>query len=346
MSANRPTLLFMGTPEFAVPTLKSLLELSLFQVAGVVTQPDKPVGRGRHLSPSPVKQIAIEYAIPVYQPQSLKGMCIDNEQKSAIFRQLFLDSTKRQVTDEEMIFVQFLNTTPIDVIIVVAYGKIIPPVLLEKPKCGILNIHASLLPRWRGAAPIEWAIFSGDSETGVSLMKIDEGLDSGPVYATKGQHIGVSDTSGTIHDKLSQLGRDLLLDNLSKILHGQITAFPQSNIGITYASKWEKKDRLIHWCENAERTVRRVRASDLHLGAFTTYRNAVVKVFSAHIEQLRSFQKADPGTIVECNPAGLVVASGDSDFVALDEMQFPGKKRLWVRELIHGRYFQKGDRFI
>ncbi|MCB0336930.1 MAG: methionyl-tRNA formyltransferase, partial [Bdellovibrionales bacterium] len=210
MTSSR--IIFFGTPDFAVPTLAALIDNPEFEVCAVVTQPDRPAGRGNKLTPSPVKQLALAHRLPVLQPERIKGTTSS-----------FLEELGK--------------LAPIDLAIVVAFGQILPTRVLEFPRAGSLNIHASLLPRWRGAAPIHHAILAGDTETGVCLMKMEAGLDTGPVYVQEALAIAYDDTLGTLHDKLAQMGAQLLIQNLPAILTGSIQAEPQANEGLCYAHK-------------------------------------------------------------------------------------------------------------
>lgn len=308
----KPRIVFMGTPEFAVPTLHALVETSAYEIVAVVTQPDKPANRGQELTPPPVKVTAEKLGLSVWQPASLKKTP--------------------------------LETGPLDALVVVAYGKILPDSLLQQPRVGAINIHPSLLPRWRGAAPIQYALFSGDKKTGVAIMQIDEGMDTGPVYVVEEEEIRDSDDFGTLHDRLAQISARLMVKTLPAILSGACVAQPQAAEGSTYADKWDKDDQSIKWDEAAAVTLRRIRTCAPHLGARAEFGSEAVKVFRAH-EVKVSFPHAEPGTIVEVNRQELVVATGSSGYIALDEIQFPGKKRLAVQELLKGRSFNIGDRF-
>ncbi|HUM68807.1 MAG TPA: methionyl-tRNA formyltransferase, partial [Chloroflexota bacterium] len=238
---------FMGTPDFAVPSLQTLIETQ--QVVGVVTQPDKPAGRGNQLRPSPVKLVAQAANIPVYQPKSLK-----TEEAAAPLR----------------------DWQP-DVIVVAAFGQILRPHVLDLPPHGCLNVHASLLPRWRGASPIQHALLAGDEQTGVCLMCMDVGLDTGPVYACEATPIGVEDTAVSLHDRLANLGAALLRQYLPAILSGQLPARPQDDAHSTYAPMIKKEQGVINWQQSREQIDRHIRAMTPWPGAFTTWQGQTLK---------------------------------------------------------------------
>jgi len=327
----KPTILYFGTPQLAVPPLEALLRSGLYDVVGVVTQPDKPAGRGKILSPSPVKACAQSFGIPVFQPQSLKHIVASGE----------LEGSEKNAE-----LVSFLNSArEIDIFIVVAYGKIIPKALIEFPRHGILNIHMSLLPRWRGAAPIQRALLENDELSGVTLMRIDEGLDTGPVYSSATVNIDHDDDSGTVTSKLVAQGCERLLADLPLILDGSLRAQPQSNSGVSYAEKLEKADFQIRWEEPAERISARVRAGAPHPGAYCLLDGLPVKVFKVRPLPNQNFPIVSAGTVVEATKESLVVAVGKSEFLSLEELQFPGKKRLPIAEILKGKTFEIGSRF-
>lgn len=318
-----------------MPALQSLAESKLFQISAVVTQADKPAGRGQKLQASAVKQEALKYDIPVFQPKSLKSITLEDAEE----KRLHGSAQNSELVD-------FLNSiAPIDIFVCVAYGKIIPPALLEFAEAGMVNIHPSLLPRWRGAAPLQRALFAGDTETGVSIMDIDEGLDSGPVYLIESFPIAEDETLGTLHEKTALLGAELLLKALPRILEGSLQAKAQSEEGLTYAEKWEKEDCIISWEEPAATTLNRIRASDPIPGAKASLEGELVKIFRAKAVQNQNYQDHRPGEIVEANKGELVVACGDSQYIAIEELQFSGKKRLPVVEALRGRKISVGQVF-
>jgi methionyl-tRNA formyltransferase len=327
---------YFGTPEFCVPCLDYLLRLDGCNVCTVVTQPDKPAGRGQQLTAPPVKILALQHSIPVFQPASLKN--IELKEQNGV-KCLVGEKSSAALAD-------FLNqAAPVDLFATCAYGKIIPSSLIHFPRLGMVNVHPSLLPRWRGAAPLQRALFAGDEKTGVSIMQVDEGLDTGPVYCTRELAIEANETLGTLHDKLAQIGAELLIQCIPDILSGALKAVPQREEGATYAEKWENKDLEINWSDPAVVTLRRIRACTPIPGARTLYSGTQVKIYSAHQAADQNFAKEAPGTVVEANKAELIVACGSGEYIALDEMQFPGKSRLAITELLRGKNLKVGERF-
>ncbi len=335
---SKPNIVFFGTPDFAVSTLAALVESGRYEISAVVTQTDKPAGRGQKLTPSPVKRYARERSIPVFEPNSLKS--ISAEMNGGLTPHLKGSS---EITD----LIDFLNVSAqtLKAFIVVAYGKIIPSSLIHLPKNGTINIHASLLPRWRGAAPIQHAIFAGDKKTGVSIMQIDEGLDTGAIYAGKEVDIAENEDYGSLATRLAKVGADLLLETLPLILSEELKPVAQSNTDVMYADKWEKEDIQLDWSDPAETTIRRIRASSPEPGARTTLDGELVKIFGAHIENSTSFKFQSPGVVIESNKRELIVSAGTNQFISIDELQFPGKKRLAVAEVLKGRSIANGARF-
>lgn len=312
-TSSRPRIGFLGTPEFAAHILRALHESGEYEIALAITETDKPAGRGHKLQAPPVKLFASSAGIPVAQPEKLRGFVPPNG--------------------------------PFDVLVSASYGKIIPQSLLRLPKFGVLNVHASLLPRWRGAAPIHRALFAGDTETGVCIMQTEKGLDTGPVFSEQRVAIEAADTFGTLHEKLQIAGAELLLATLPGILRGETIAKAQPLEGATYAEKWLSPDRDIIWSEPAAVTVRRIRACAPDLGARTQYGEAALKVFGAHQVADQNFPKFEPGQVVEVNRAELIIAAGAGEFVAVDELQFPGKAKLPIKQVLAGRRLSPGDWF-
>jgi methionyl-tRNA formyltransferase len=340
-------LVFFGTPEFAVPALEALAASSSARVLGVVTQPDAPAGRGQRLTPPPVKIAAQKLGIPVYQPESIKRIDLHRDDGKPSLRSRVPGAAE---------VVEFLNSMDtVKVFVCVAYGKIIPNALLEFPPHGMVNIHPSLLPRWRGAAPIQHALFAGDTVTGVALMQIDEGLDSGPLYAVEEVAIADTDTSGTLHERLASVGAEMLVNCLPRIISGELPPKAQTDEGVTYAEKWEREECLIHWAEPPPVTLRRIRACNPWPGARTLFRGEQVKVYKARAAPASSYPEAKPGTaksstakpgtVVDAGGGGLIVSAGEAQYVIVDELQFPGKNRLPAAELLRGRAIAKGDVF-
>jgi methionyl-tRNA formyltransferase len=295
---------FLGTPAFAVPSLQALM--GGYNVVGVVTQPDRPAGRGRQVQPPPVKVAAEAAGIPIYQPHSLR--------------------------DEEA--AAPLRAWQPDLIVVAAYGQILRPHVLDLPPYGCLNVHASLLPRWRGAAPIQHAILAGDAETGVSLMRLDPGMDTGPVYAREAIAIAPDETAATLHDRLALLGGEMLQRHLAGILHGRLTAAPQDNDQATYAPLIKKEDGRLDWRESAAQLDRRVRAMTPWPGAFTYWQGKLLKILSAR--PVRSGLPAgEPGQVVTSLETA-VVLTGDGGLELL-EVQLEGKRAVPVIDFLRGR---------
>ncbi len=292
---------FAGTPQFALPALRALLG-SRHRVVGVLTQPDRPAGRGRELRASPVKLLAMEHSIPVAQPTSLK-------------------------TPEGR--VELHGWAP-DLMVVVAYGLILPQVVLDLPRLGCLNIHGSLLPRWRGAAPIHRAILAGDAETGVSIMQLEAGLDTGPVLLERRHPIGTNDTSGDLHDVLSELGAAALLEAIDGLSAGRLLPRPQPVEGVTYASKIEKSEAPIDWSHSSGRIDRQVRAFNPWPIAETTFAGESLRVLRAGIAASAGGTAA-PGTLLGLADDGLHVSCGEG-VLAVREVQRAGKRPVSARD--------------
>jgi methionyl-tRNA formyltransferase len=295
---------FMGTPDFAAPCLEALIATQ--NVVGVVTQPDKPAGRGGLLRPSPVKQVAAAAGVPVYQPRSLR---------------------KEEAAEP-------LREWRPDVIVVAAFGQILRPHVLYLPPHGSLNVHASLLPRWRGASPIQHALLAGDEMTGVTLMRMDEGLDTGPMYVQEALVIASRETAATLHDRLAALGADMLRRHLDDILSGRLTATPQPDDGSTYAPMLAKEAGEIDWRQDAAALDRQVRAMTPWPGAFTTWDSQPLKVLRARpVEGM--LPEGQPGQIVWAR--GQIVALAGVGGLFLDEVQLAGKRAMPAEAFARGR---------
>ena len=295
---NPARLLFAGTPEFALASLKALVESGATPIA-VLTQPDRPAGRGKRLTKSPVKIYAESCDIPVLQPATLRD-----------------DTVQREIAALDP-----------DLLVVAAYGLILPQAVLDIPRLGCLNVHASLLPRWRGAAPIQAAILAGDSETGISLMAIEAGLDTGPVYATSAIAIGPAETAGELHDRLARLGGELLAEHLQDIIHARLEPVLQDEQSSTYAPKISKDDARLDWQLDAATLARRVRAFNPVPGAWFELDSQRIKCWQAEAAGAVS---AAPGSIVSTAEA-IVVACGDGT-LAMRTLQRPGKRPVTARE--------------
>ena len=290
-----PRVLFAGTPEFALASLQAMVNSGVIPVA-VLTQPDRPSGRGKRLTQSPVKEFALEQGIPVLQPETLKNADVVAE----------------------------LEALSPDLLVVAAYGLILPQDVLDIPTLGCVNVHASLLPRWRGAAPIQAAILHGDAETGISLMKMTAGLDCGPVLATDSVTIADGETAGELHDRLATLGGELLVRCLPDIFDGKLEAAEQDESKAVYAPKIEKQHALIDWRRPAGEIERLVRAYDPVPGAWFDLDGERIKVWS--VAKAADVQ-GEPGEVVSSGRSGLTVACGDEG-LHLESVQRPGKRRV------------------
>lgn len=303
---------FAGTPEFSVPCLKALIEMSQVEVVAVYTQPDRPVGRGRKLLPTPVKQAALDAGIAVRQPEKL-----NNQTQLQAFAQL-----------------------QVDVMIVVAYGLLLTQNWLNTPRLGCVNVHASLLPRWRGAAPIQRAILAGDKETGVCLMQMHKQLDAGPVFARQSMPIASDDTAGTLHDKLRLLGAQLLRDNLVDFAHGKLPKIAQDENSVTYAHKLDKQEGVLNWQQNAQQIVNQIHAFNPWPVVTTQLDAMALRLLRAHVVESDA-PKLPVGTIVRADTA-LHVQAADK-LVAIDEIQKPGAKALPVQAFLAGNAMSQGQ---
>lgn len=312
-------LIFAGTPAFAASHLQALLDLPRHQVVAVYTQPDRPSGRGKKLTASPVKALAAKHHLPLHQPASLKS-----------------DATQRQ-----------LANCRADLMVVVAYGLLLPKAVLGLPRLGCINVHASLLPRWRGAAPIQRAVEAGDTQTGITIMQMDEGLDTGPMLARAACDIGATDTAGTVQDNLARLGADILVATLTDMANNTLVAQQQDNSLATYAHKITKDEAQLDWSLPAANLARKVRAFNPQPVAFTTLGGLAgerIRIWQA-MPVSRQHQAA-AGTVLACSEAGVLVACG-TDALSLTEVQLPGKRRMAVGDVLkgHSDWASPGIRF-
>jgi methionyl-tRNA formyltransferase len=314
--------IFAGTPEFARAAL-ARLHAAGFQIPLVLTQPDRPAGRGMKLQPSPVKQFALERGIALAQPRSLR-----------------LDG---KYPEDAQAARAALQAARADVMVVAAYGLILPRWVLELPPKGCLNIHASILPRWRGAAPIHRAIEAGDAETGITIMQMDEGLDTGDMLLVERVPIAPGDTTGALHDRLAVLGGRLIVEALEIAACGGLTRTPQPAEGVTYAQKIEKAEAAIDWSQPAEAIERRIRAFDPFPGASAHIQGEAVKVWRAHAVAHGRGSVA-PGTIVAIDGSGIGVACGQGR-LEIAELQRAGGKRLPFADFLRGFPLEPGQRF-
>ena len=312
--------IFAGTPEFARVALEQLLAAG-FTVPLVLSQPDRPAGRGMKLQASPVKQCALEHGIAVAQPRSLR---LDGKYPE--------DAAAAQ---------DALRDARADVMVVAAYGLILPQWVLDLPRRGCLNIHASLLPRWRGAAPIHRAIEAGDAETGVTIMQMDAGLDTGAMLLTQRLPIGPADTTATLHDRLAALGGRLVVEALELAACGGLHAVPQPAEGITYAHKIEKAESAIDWALPAAVIARRIRAFDPFPGASTEAAGEAIKVWGCEMDSGLSAQGKPPGQVLAAGADGVAVACGEGA-LRLTVLQRAGGKRLAAADFLRGFDLQPG----
>ncbi len=304
-------LVFAGTPRFAAAALDALISAP-HDVALVLTQPDRPAGRGMRLSESPVKQLALRTGIEVRQPRTLKD-----------------DSLQRELAD-----------LGADVLVVAAYGLIVPPAVLAIPRLGAVNIHASLLPRWRGAAPIQRALLAGDPTTGITIMQMDAGLDTGPMLLRRETAIRPDDTGGSLHDRLADLGARCIVEALARIESGDLTPTPQDETQACYAAKIDKREAVLDWSAAAEDLERRVRAFNPLPGAVGVVRGSALKIWRAGIAD----GQGEPGEVLRIGSEGIVVACGVGA-LRLESLQRPGGRPLAAHEFLKGFPLRTGERF-
>lgn len=302
------TIVFAGTPEFALPCLDALMT-SRHKLVAVYTQPDRPAGRGRKLQPSAVKQWATLKNLPVFQPINFK-------------------------TDEA---IDELAALKPDILIVIAYGLILPKKVLAIPRLGCINVHASLLPHWRGASPIQQAILHGDSQSGVTIMQMDAGMDTGDSLARVSCQLDSDETAGTLHDKLAAISAKPLLATLDDLAAGQAQPVPQIHANATYASKINKEDGCIDWTQSAEIIDRKIRAYNPWPIAYTHANNETMRIYEAKIEPDSS--AASPGTVIAMNKNGLFVATG-TEVMSIQRIQFPGGKMITISDWLNATRHQ------
>lgn len=309
-------IVFAGTPDFAARHLAALLS-SEHEVIAVYTQPDRPAGRGKKLTASPVKNIALEHDIPVYQPENFKS-----------------DEAKQELAD--------LNA---DIMVVVAYGLLLPQVVLDTPRLGCINVHGSILPRWRGAAPIQRSIWAGDAETGVTIMQMDIGLDTGDMLSIATLPIEATDTSASMYEKLAGLGPDALVECLADIAAGKAVAEKQDDELANYAKKLSKEEARINWSDDAVHIERCVRAfNPWPMSHFEAAENSI-KVWQSRVAEQTTDKPA--GTILQADKTGIYVATGQGVLV-LEQLQVPGKKAMSVQDILNSRasWFEVGTQLI
>ncbi len=304
----------MGTPEFAVPSLRALLD-GPDHIVAVVTQPDRPRGRGRRLLPSPVKVVAQDAGVMVMQPQKARSVQFINEVRAL---------------------------SP-DLLVVAAYGQILPEDLLNVPRIMPINVHGSILPRYRGAAPIQWAIINGDSRTGITIMKMDAGMDTGPMLLKDELKIGPEETFGELYSRMSSLGATLLMKALELLWSGKLKEKPQPEEAVTYAPPIKREMTCLNWLKPADELARLIRALDPRPGAYTIWQGQRLRLYRPKVMS-RDVAGAVPGTVLEAGGSGVIVATG-KDVLCIAELQMPGKKRLGAAEFLRGRHIPVGTRF-
>ncbi len=314
-------IIYAGTPEFAAVALHAL-HAAGHDIVLTLTQPDRPAGRGMQMHASAVKQFALAHGIPVAQPVSLR-----------------LDGKHGDVAHAAH---ALLENAHADVMVVAAYGLILPRSVLAIPAHGCLNIHASLLPRWRGAAPIHRAIEAGDSETGITIMQMDEGLDTGPMLAARSLAITEQDTTGSLHDRLAALGGEMIVSVLAQLQQGLLQAVPQPETGVSYAAKIAKDEARLDLAAPAAAVARKIRAFNPFPGAFAEHGGIAIKFWHAEaIEEEKSV--GAPGTVLQADAQGIVIACGNGA-IRVTALQKPGGKRLGAREFLQG-FALAGTRF-
>jgi len=306
-------IIFAGTPDFAARHLSALID-SHHEVIGVYTQPDRPAGRGKKLTASPVKELALEHNIPVFQPENFKS-----------------DEAKQELADQNA-----------DLMVVVAYGLLLPQAVLDTPKLGCINVHGSILPRWRGAAPIQRSIWAGDAETGVTIMQMDIGLDTGDMLKIATLPIEATDTSASMYDKLAELGPVALVDCLSDLADGSAIAQKQDDELANYAKKLSKEEAKIDWTMDAIAIERCVRAFNPWPMSHFSVEDKAIKVWQSRVESYTG--NATPGTIIQADKTGIYVATG-SDAIVFEQLQVPGKKAMGVQDILNSRkeWFEVGN---
>ncbi|KTF13586.1 methionyl-tRNA formyltransferase [Pseudoalteromonas carrageenovora] len=296
-------IIFAGTPDFAARHLQALIQ-SEHQIVGVYSQPDRPAGRGKKLKASEVKALALEHNLPVFQPQSLKN-------------------------DDALVDLKNLNA---DIMIVVAYGLILPKAILEAPRLGCLNVHGSILPRWRGAAPIQRAIWAGDEQTGVTIMQMDEGLDTGDMLHISRCAINADETSASLYTKLAELGPDALIETVNKLAKGELKAEPQNDELANYAKKLSKDEANIDWSMDAAQIERNIRSFNPWPVCFTQMAEQTVKIYQAQVVD----QTGSAGQVLSSDKTGVVVACG-KHAICITQLQPQGKKPMAISDFLNGR---------
>jgi methionyl-tRNA formyltransferase len=308
---SKPKIVFMGTPGFSVPSLE-ILTRNNYPLAAVVTQPDRPKGRGRHTVSSAVKTCAQSHRLTILQPE--------------------------QVRNSE--FIEHLRTLCPDIIVVAAFGQILPREIIELAPKGCVNVHPSLLPKYRGAAPVNWTIIRGETKTGVTIMLMDEGMDTGDILAQEETLLAPEETSGELHDRLAGMGADLLIKSIEMIATDTITRTPQDPSLATYAPRLKKEDGLIRWDSEVHHIVNLIRGLSPVPGAYSLFKGKMLKIFSATGEE--ALMKDMPGTVARETEKGLPVAAKNG-YIYLQEVQMENKKRMPVHDFLRGFRLSRGD---
>ena len=315
LDTSRPLrLVFMGTPDFAVPSLQALIDGG-DEVVGVLSQPDKPAGRRMALHAPPIKQCALAHGVPVFQPDSIR-------------------------THE---VIERLRTWRPDMIVVAAYGKILPAAVLALPRGGCINVHASLLPKYRGAAPIQWAIARGERQTGVTIMRINDQMDAGDILLQKTVALKSDETGGSLHDTLAALGAHAMIEAIDGLKAGGLAAVPQDERAATYAPRLRKEDGEIDWSQPGVRIERRVRAFHPWPSAYTWLAGKRLKILAAHVQNSECRDSVAPGAVIDLHDDFLRVATGDGT-LGIGAIQLEGKKALPIAAFVKGHRLAPGDR--
>jgi methionyl-tRNA formyltransferase len=308
-------IVFCGTPGFALPALRHLITQTDFRLEGVITQPDRPRGRGQQVSSSPVKDAALEAGIPVYQPEKIRS---------------------------ESAHDYFKRVAP-DVVVIIAYGQIIPASLIAIPRLGWINLHASLLPKYRGAAPINWAIVNGEARTGLTTMQIDAGLDTGPMLLKHETAIGPDETAPDLTTRLADAGAPLMAETLRKLERGEIVPIPQDNSKATHAPPLKKADGRIDWRAPAPQIYNRIRGLQPWPGAFTTFRGKTCQIWGKPLQPVAA--GGMPGIILPTQEDGLLVICGSGTVLRVHQIQLEGRNRVTDREFMNGAKIAAGEQF-
>jgi methionyl-tRNA formyltransferase len=312
-------IIFCGTPAFALPSLRGLIAQHDFQIAGVVTQPDRPRGRDKEVASSPVKEAAVAAGIPVYQPQKIRA---------------------------EESYEYFRNAAP-DVVVIIAYGQIIPARFIEIPHLGWINLHGSLLPKYRGAAPIHWAIASGETRTGITTMRIDAGLDTGPTLLKYETEIAPNETAPELYARLAEAGAPLIVETLRRLASGTLTPTPQDNSQATLAPPLKKEDGRINWTLSAHKIYNRIRGFQPWPGAFTKFRGKQSAIWGKPASCTmtgHASPHAEPG-IISVNAGAVDVTCGEETALRLEFVQLEGRNKVSAREFANGARLAPGERF-